>query len=173
MFRNPLERRLIEVNDVLMSCRASGPVCALEALNVAGAYLTGGDDIINIGSLVPGPVGPPGPPGDTGPVGPPGPPGPPQPVNSCSLGIYTTSVDYTASKNDCFIGTTKKGIVVTLPPGTEGKTFYIKNMATGNVSVSPTAPDTIDSNNPPSVTLGTNNFLIVVYAGGRWNVISK
>jgi hypothetical protein len=60
-------RRLIEMTQVLTQCRASGPVCALEALNIAGLFLTQGDDIINIGSMFPGQQGPPGPPGPPGP----------------------------------------------------------------------------------------------------------
>jgi hypothetical protein len=41
-------------------------VCALEALNIAGAFVTDGTDYINIGSMIPGPQGPPGPPGPPG-----------------------------------------------------------------------------------------------------------
>lgn len=65
--RDSSGRRLVELTQVLTKCRASGPVCALEALNLAGAYLTNGDDIINIGSMLPGPPGPPGLPGPPGP----------------------------------------------------------------------------------------------------------
>jgi hypothetical protein len=46
-------------------------------------------------------------------------------------------------------------------------------MTTGNITVSPTSPDTIDSGAPPSITLGTNNFLVVVFSSGRWNIISQ
>ena len=59
----PPDRALISLTQVLTKCRASGPVCALEALNIAGLYATDGNDIINIGSLIPGPPGPQGPPG--------------------------------------------------------------------------------------------------------------
>ena len=73
--------QLIELNDVLVRCRASGPVCALEALDVAGAYLTSGPDLINIGTGGIGPMGPPGPQGPPGPSGgPPGPQGDPGPA---------------------------------------------------------------------------------------------
>lgn len=67
---NSLDQQLIELNDLLVQCRASGDVCAIELLNLAGLYTTSGSDIINIGSSVPGPPGPVGPTGATGPTGP-------------------------------------------------------------------------------------------------------
>jgi hypothetical protein len=66
----PNGRQIIELTQVLTKCRASGPICALEALDIAGAYLTSGDDIINIGSIFPGPPGPQGPPGPPGKIDP-------------------------------------------------------------------------------------------------------
>jgi len=82
---NPLDQKLIELNDLLVQCRASGDMCAIELLNLAGLYTTSGSDIINIGSLVPGPPGPVGPTGPTGPNGGSeitGPTGPTGPVSS-------------------------------------------------------------------------------------------
>ena len=41
----------------------------------------------------------------------------------------------------------------------------------GNVKVRPTAPDTIDSGSPAFITLGTNNYVSVVYTGTAWSII--
>lgn len=131
-----LERELIELNTLLARCRVSGPICALEALNIAGAYTTPGSDIINVGSVIPGPpgpqgekgeqgeqgppgpAGPPGPPGKRGPQGPPGTQGPPGPPGECSCECKTllVSEDYTVSNTDYYIGVNSDGpVTITLP----------------------------------------------------------
>ena len=75
---------------------------------------------------------PPGPPGPTGPEGPPGPIGPQGPPGSLA-NLPVTLVDsttYAASNDDYFIGVIFDGsTTLTLPVGTLGKIFIIKDSA--------------------------------------------
>jgi hypothetical protein len=52
---------------------------------------------------------------------------------SSLISVKLTSVDYTASANDYYIGATKKDIEITLPLGIVGKVYVVKNQANGNI----------------------------------------
>jgi hypothetical protein len=95
--------------------------------------------------------------------------------NGCSVNIVLTNTNYTATADDCYIGATNNdddehaSITITLPIGVDGKLYYIKNQGSGNIKVQGTSGQTIDGSS--SKTLGTNGSFIVVFAGGRWNIL--
>jgi hypothetical protein len=85
------------------------------------------------------------------------------------VNIKLVNNDYTASLTDNYIGTAEKNITITLPAGISGKLYYIKNQITGNIKVECTEEETIDGSS--SKTLGTNGSFIIIFAGGRWNIL--
>jgi hypothetical protein len=87
----------------------------------------------------------------------------------CQVNVKLTDKSYTATHDDCYIGATEKSITITLPKGQSGKVFYIKNQATGNITVKGTGGETIDGSS--SKTLGTDGSLLLIFAGGRWNIM--
>jgi len=126
------------------------------------------------GSL-PGPPGPPGPAGPAGPEGPPGPIGPQGPPGSLA-NLPVTLVDettYLATNDDYFIGVIFDGTTtVTLPVGTLGKIFIIKDSA-GDALANPitvvATASTIDGEasyiiDSPWGSIG------LIYNGIEWNV---
>lgn len=88
---------------------------------------------------------------------------------SSLINVKLTSVDYTATAADYYIGATKKDIDITLPLGVVGKVYVIKNQVSGSIKVKATGGQKIDTSS--DVTLGTNNSIVVVFDGSRWNVI--
>jgi len=88
---------------------------------------------------------------------------------SSLINVKLTAVDYTATANDYYIGATKKDIDITLPLGTTGKVYVIKNQVSGNIKVKASGGQKIDT--ASDVNLGTNNSIVVVFDGTRWNVI--
>jgi hypothetical protein len=95
-------------------------------------------------------------------------------LSSTSTGLENvklTSVSYTATANDYFIGATKKDITITLPLGVIGKTYAIKNQVTGNITVNTTATQKIDG----SLThnLEVNKSIIVIFDGTQWNILAN
>jgi hypothetical protein len=97
--------------------------------------------------------------------------------SGCFVNVTLTSTNYTATLDDCYIGATNSShdddddnkITITLPPGDNGKLYYIKNQGTGSVKVQGTGGQTIDGSS--SKTLGTNGSFIIVFAGNRWNIL--
>ena len=87
----------------------------------------------------------------------------------CQVNVKLVNKSYTATLDDCYIGATEKSITITLPKGQTGKVYYIKNQATGNITVKGTGAETIDGSS--TKTLGTDNSLILIFAGGRWNIM--
>ncbi len=85
------------------------------------------------------------------------------------INVKLTSVDYTALATDYYIGATKKDICITLPLGIVGKVYVIKNQVSGDIEVKGTSGQKIDTSSDK--TLGTNNSMVVVFDGTRWNVI--
>lgn len=88
---------------------------------------------------------------------------------SSFINVTLTATDYTASATDYYIGATKKDIDITLPLGIVGKVYVVKNQITGNVEVKCTGGQKIDTLS--SKTLGTDDSIVVVFDGSRWNVI--
>jgi hypothetical protein len=95
--------------------------------------------------------------------------------SGCSVNVKLISANYTATDLDCYIGATNNNeeeednITITLPTGVEGKLYYIKNQGKGNIKVKGTGGQTIDGSS--SKTLGTNGSFIIIFAGGRWNIL--
>ena len=87
----------------------------------------------------------------------------------CSLNVHLTSKDYTATKDDCYIGATDNDIDITLPLGVTGKVYIVKNQNGGNIKVKATGGQKIDTSS--FKTLGSESSLTVVFDGTRWNVI--
>lgn len=81
-----------------------------------------------------------------------------------------TSVDYTATDSDCYIGAKSSGITITFPAGIVGKQYIVKNQAnSGNVTVRGSNGETLD--NSASKNLGSNVSLVAVFDGTRWNLV--
>jgi hypothetical protein len=89
--------------------------------------------------------------------------------SSSLINVKLTSTDYTATASDYYIGATKKDIDITLPLGVTGKVYIIKNQASGNIKVKASGGQKIDT--ASDKTLGTEDSLVVVFDGTRWNVI--
>jgi hypothetical protein len=125
-----------------------------------------------INSTVIGPAGPPGPPGPQGPQGPAGPQGPPGSLSNVPVTLIDES-EYAADNTEYFLGVIFDGeVTITLPVGTVGKTFLVKD-SIGDASTNPitvvTTGSTID---------GMPNYVIdldwgcigLIYNGIEWNV---
>lgn len=87
----------------------------------------------------------------------------------CSVTVKLTNSSYTAKKDDCYIGATTSNITITLPAGVTGKVYYVKNQSNGNIKVQGTGGQTIDG--AAFKTLGSNNSIMAVFDGARWNVL--
>ena len=90
--------------------------------------------------------------------------------SSIIVNVTLTAVNYTALMTDYYIGATNNNITITLPLGILGKVYYIKNQVSGNITLQGTGGQTI--NTSASRTLGTQDGIIVVFDGSRWNVIA-
>jgi NADH:ubiquinone oxidoreductase subunit H len=88
--------------------------------------------------------------------------------SSGSINVTLTAVNYTATNSDYYIGATKKSITITLPLGTVGKVYIVKNQVEGSIKVKGTGQNLDDSGDK---TLGSEASLIVVFDGTRWNII--
>jgi len=78
--------------------------------------------------------------------------------------------NYTLGASDDYVGATTGSITLTLPAGTTGQSFILKNESgSGDVNVFPTSPDTIDGAN--SKRLSSNASITVVYRAGAWRII--
>ena len=86
------------------------------------------------------------------------------------VNVTLVSADYTALLDDYYIGATKRDITITLPPGSVGKVFIIKNTTSGNITVTTTGGQLIDSST--SKSLGSSSSLYVIFDGFRWNIIT-
>jgi hypothetical protein len=83
--------------------------------------------------------------------------------------IKLTAVNYTITNIYEYIGATVSGITITLPAGIQGRWYYIKNQASGTVTVQTTGTDTIDGS--AAKTLHTNSGIMLVFDNIRWNIL--
>jgi hypothetical protein len=88
---------------------------------------------------------------------------------SSLINVFLTANNYTATANDYYIGVTHDNRTITLPPGVTGKVYIVKNQASGNITVTGTGGQKIDGST--SKSLGSDNSIVVVFDGTRWNVI--
>ena len=84
------------------------------------------------------------------------------------INVTLTSVNYTATLTNYYIGATKKGITITFPAGVVGKVYIVKNQSEGNITVKGTGQNLDQSGDK---NLGTEASLIAVFDGTRWNLI--
>lgn len=89
--------------------------------------------------------------------------------SSSLINVKLTSVNYTALATDYYIGATNSGITITLPLGVTGKVYYIKNQGSGNITLKGSSGQTINTSS--SRTLGSEDGVIVVFDGTRWNIM--
>lgn len=85
------------------------------------------------------------------------------------ISVTLVNSNYTALATDYYIGTTSSGITITLPLGITGIVYIVKNQAVGNITVTGTSGQKLDTSNNKS--LGTNDSIVVVFDGVRWNII--
>lgn len=117
-------------------------------------------------------VGPPGPPGPPGPQGEPGPQGPAGSLADVPVTLIDEAT-YSPDSTEYFLGVIYDGAVtITLPAGTLGKVYIIKD-AVGDASTNPitvvTTGSTIDGQ--PSYLLDLDWASIgLIYNGIEWNV---
>lgn len=91
-------------------------------------------------------------------------------ISNGFINVTLTNINYTATATDYYIGCTKKDTTVTLPTGIVGKVYVIKNQSNGSIEVKATGGQKIDSS--LDKTLGSNDSVIVVFDGTRWNIIN-
>lgn len=126
-----------------------------------------------INSSVVGPPGPQGPQGPPGPQGPQGPQGPPGTLTNVPVTLIDQPT-YSANNNEYFLGVIYDGsVTITLPVGTTGKVFVIKDSvgdaSTNSITVTATG-STIDIQ--PSYVLQTDwGSITLIYNGIEWNVV--
>lgn len=108
--------------------------------------------------------------------------------NCCFMNVHVTSRDYTATDDDCYIGADEHhreddnlvgfvnsvipithNIQITLPLGILGKVYVIKNQDGGNVKVTGTGGQQI--NTLTFKTLGAQDAVTVIFDGTKWNTI--
>jgi len=160
--------------------RTSEVSYAVQAINYAEQFQTGGDDIINVRQVIqeqncecpPGPPGPPGPQGEIGSEGPPGPPGPsgnPSPVTVTDVATAT----YTALSTDYFLCVlTNAPVTITLPTGILGTVYIVKDCfgdaANNPITVQGTGGQLVDGG---TATINTNfGSLQLVFNGTNWSI---
>ena len=89
------------------------------------------------------------------------------------LSTVGTGVSYTATATDEYIGvTTSSAVTITLPAGTDGRVYTIKDEVGGSpkITVATTGTDKIDGANTKSITV-PNSSITVVYRAGQWRII--
>lgn len=131
------------------------------------------DKDIFINSNITGPAGPPGPPGPQGPQGSPGPQGPAGNLADVPVTLID-EVTYTPTATEYFLGVIYDGTVtITLPAGTVGKVYVVKDSA-GDANTNPitvlATGSTIDS--LTSYVIDTPwGSISLIYNGIEWNVV--
>lgn len=85
------------------------------------------------------------------------------------VNVTLTSVSYSVTADDSYVGATNNNITITLPFGVVGRVYYIKNQSPGNIKVQGSGSETIDG--VAFQTLGSNSGFMVVFDGSRWNIL--
>lgn len=86
------------------------------------------------------------------------------------VSVKLVSSNYTVLPTDYYVGATNHSITITLPLGTLGKFYIIKNQSgSGGVKVIGTAGQTLDTSS--SITLGNESSLMLIFDGTRWNIV--
>ena len=90
-------------------------------------------------------------------------------TSSNFVNVTLTSISYSVTAADSYVGATDKNITITLPLGLVGRVYYIKNQSSGNIRVQGSGSETIDGS--AFQTLGSNSGFMVVFDGSRWNIL--
>lgn len=85
------------------------------------------------------------------------------------VNVTLTSVSYSVTADDSYVGATNNNITIILPLGVVGRVYYIKNQSGGNIKVQGSGGETIDGS--AFQTLGSNSGFMVVFDGARWNIL--
>ena len=85
------------------------------------------------------------------------------------VNVTLTSVNYSVTDIDSYVGATNNNLMITLPKGELGRVYYIKNQVVGNIKVQGTGSETIDGSS--FQVLGTEAGFTVVFDGTRWNIL--
>jgi hypothetical protein len=81
-----------------------------------------------------------------------------------------TAVSTTLTATDDYVGATASGITLTLPLGTTGQSYILKNeVGSGVVTVAATGPNTIDGS--ATKNMSANASITVVFRAGAWRII--
>jgi hypothetical protein len=88
---------------------------------------------------------------------------------SSLINVTLVDDDYSILDTDYYVGATDDNIDLILPLGITGKVYYLKNQTNGNIKIYGTSGQKIDTSS--SKTLGSQDGIIVVFDGTRWNVI--
>jgi hypothetical protein len=125
-----------------------------------------------INSTVIGPPGPPGPPGPQGPQGEPGPQGPAGSLADVPVTLIDEA-EYSPNADEYFLGVIYDGATaITLPAGTLGKVYIIKD-SVGSASTNPitvtATGSTIDGETSYIINLDWGSIGLI-YNGIEWNV---
>lgn len=83
--------------------------------------------------------------------------------------VVLVNTDYFVLTTDYYVGAIRKDIKITLPLGTIGKVYIVKNQTNGSIKLFASGGQTIDSSS--SKTLGSESGIMIVFDGSRWNVI--
>lgn len=126
------------------------------------------DIIINQGG-----VGPPGPPGPQGETGPPGPQGEPGSLSNVPVTLIDAET-YAVAATEYFLGVIYSGeTTITLPAGTLGKVFVVKD-SVGDAKSNPititTTGSTIDGSASYELDVDWASISLI-YNGIEWNVV--
>jgi hypothetical protein len=152
---------LISTNPYLLPQKILRPQANNPSITVIECAGIGNNDVFGGG----GPAGPPGPPG------PPGPAGNPSPVAVTDVATAT----YTALSTDYFLCVLTNGLVtVTLPTGTVGKVYMVKdcfgNAANFPITIQGTGGQLVDG--AANATINTNyGSLQFVFNGVDWSIV--
>jgi hypothetical protein len=92
-------------------------------------------------------------------------------IGSGLVQVKITNANYTALASDYYIGANTNGITITLPAGITGKIYIVKNQVNGNITLTGTGGQQIDSSN--TKTLGSSKCIVVLFNGTRWSIISE
>ena len=90
-----------------------------------------------------------------------------------TINTVGASSSYTANITDDYIGcTTSSAITITLPAGTAGKVYTIKDENGGSpkITVTGTSGEKIDNQSSKSINIGYSS-ITVVFRAGQWHII--
>jgi hypothetical protein len=90
-------------------------------------------------------------------------------TGSVTIKTVDVNANYLALEGDEYIGVSQNPTIVTLPHGIIGKTYIIKNEASGTTTVKGTDGEKID--NSTSKNLNSNASITVVFNNGQWRII--